>query len=390
MKRTLNNPDNQSETDNKPEKNIRFDDQVDEIKYSPEDSSTKFLGDRERKDMKTTDGGKPVGLFNPPTIESRMSQIFRNSGFPSKEGNTEQTEISKTSQEDLIKADDVKADDPIEKKGFFKKLLNLLLEDKDEAAKAELARIRKNIIDSDSTSNIAQNAQKNFISKFFGQYEERLKGTDFYKYVEKKVNKFGDVFDNFLQKHIPESREDSIRRSNLEREKSKERIDLDPNKNIISQLNANGIDLKKFQFGLMNARGRDPFSDEPDIRKVKIMGDDGKEKIINVDFKKFAIDAVKANLNPDNPNKIILGEAGELYGKMKLAQQSQHSLSPQDQKKIDEYQKNANRIDNQKEIKMRKFAKEIGLELLKENGKHKLAKPQGVMERLAPKDRGRG
>ena len=367
-------------------KGIKFDDSIEVRSYDPRDSSNQQenLG---KKQMKTTDGGEPVGLYNPPKTNLRMSQILSSVGFPSKEDNTEQSEISKTSNEDLIKDDDAKGDDPIEKKGFFKKLLNLLLENKDEDAKAELAKIRKKIIDSDSTPNYTQ---RDFISKFFGQYEEKLKETDFYQYVEKKVNKLGGVIDNFLQEHIPQSREDNIRRSNLEREKSKDRIDLDPNKNIISQLNANGIDLNDFQIGLMKARGGNPFSDEPDIRKVKIMGEDGKEKIINVDFKKFAIDAVEANLDPNNHNKIRLDATGELYGKMKLAQQSKFPLSTADQNQIDNYQQNANRIDNQKEIKMRKFAKEIGLELLKEDGKHKLARPQGVPQgNSASKDMGR-
>ena len=248
-----------------------------------------------------------------------------------------------------------------EQKGFFKKLFNLILGNKSEDEKKSLAEIRKEMIQSSQDN---QDKKQDFISKIFDNYDDQFKDTAFYKYVEKKVDKLEKGAGNFLEKNLPESNNDKVRRLNNEREKLKDRIDLDPNQNILSQLENNGIKLADFQAGLMNSKGVNPFSNEPDIRKVKIK-EDGKEKIIKVDFKKFLIDAVKFNLDPKNQeNKIELNSREELYGKNQLAKQGIYSLTQEDQKQIQKDQENANKLDDKQEIKMREFAKKIGLEIL--------------------------
>jgi hypothetical protein len=248
-----------------------------------------------------------------------------------------------------------------EQKGFFKKFFNLILGNKSEEEKKSLAEIRKEMIKSNQDN---KEKKQDFISKIFNQYEDQFKDTDFYKYVENKVDKLEKGVGNFLEKNLPESSNDKVRRLNNEREKTKDRIDLDPNKNILSQLENNGVKLADFQAGLMNSKGRNPFSNEPDIRKVKI-NQDGIEKIIKVDYKKFLIDAVEFNLNPKNENKkISIDSDGEFYGKNQLANQGKYSLTKEDRSQIQKHQENAIKIDDRQDIKMREFAKQIGLEIL--------------------------
>ena len=251
-----------------------------------------------------------------------------------------------------------------EQKGFFKKLFNLILGNKSEEEKKSLAEIRKDRKEMIQSNQENKEKKQDFISKIFNHNQDKFKDTAFYKYVENKVDKLEKGVGNFLEKNLPESNDDKVRRLNDQREKSQDRIDLDPNKNILSQLENNGIKLADFQAGLMNSKGVNPFSNEPDIRKVKIK-EDGKEKIIKVDFKKFLIDAVEFNLDPKNQeNKIELNSREELYGKNQLAKQGKHSLTQEDQEQILKDQENANKLDDKQEIKMREFAKQIGLEIL--------------------------
>ena len=105
-----------------------------------------------------------------------------------------------------------------EQKGFFKKLFNLILGNKSEVEKKSLAEIRKEMIQSNQDN---QDKKQDFISKIFNHNQDKFKDTAFYKYVEKKVDKLEKGAGNFLEKNLPESNDDKIRRLNNEREKTR-------------------------------------------------------------------------------------------------------------------------------------------------------------------------
>lgn len=247
-----------------PEKKLRFADDI----------AVREFGDKDQKDkieeMKKHDGDR-ASLKN----SSNFQQI--------------------TQREDENDEEDIR-----EQKGFFKKFFNLILGNKSEEEKKSLAEIRKGMIQSSQDN---KEKKQDFISRIFNYNQDQFKDTAFYKYVERKVDKLEKGVGKFLEKNLPESSDDRVRRLNNERENTKDRIDLDPNENTLSQLEKNGIKLADFQAGLIHSKAGNPFSKEPDIRKVKVKQEDGKEKIIKVDYKKFAIDVAEFNLDPKNEKK---------------------------------------------------------------------------------------
>jgi hypothetical protein len=297
-----------------------------------------------------------VREFNDESQKDKIEQMKKHDGVLASPLKSFDNPKQITQREDENDEEDIR-----EQKGFFKKFFNLILGNKSEEEKKSLAEIRKEMIQSNQEN---KEKKQDFISRIFNHNQDKFKDTAFYKYVENKVDKLEKGVGNFLEKNLPESNDDKVRRLNNEREKTKDRIDLDPNENILSQLENNGIKLADFQAGLMNSKGKNPFSNEPDIRKVKIK-EDGIEKIIKVDFKKFLIDAVEFNLDPKNENKkISIDSDGELYGKNQLANQGKYSLTKEDRSQIQKHQENAIKIDDRQDIKMREFAKQIGLEIL--------------------------
>jgi len=307
-----------------PEKKLRFADDIAVREFNDESQKDKI------EEMKKHDGDR-ASLKN----SSNFQQI--------------------TQREDKNDEEDIR-----EQKGFFKKFFNLILGNKSEEEKKSLAENRKEMIQSSQDN---KEKKQDFISRIFNYNQDKFKDTAFYKYVERKVDKLEKGVGNFLEKNLPESSDNKVRRLNNEREKTKDRIDLDPNENTLSQLEKNGIKLADFQAGLIHSKGGDPFSNEPDIRKVKVKQEDGKEKIIKVDYKKFAIDVAEFNLDPKN-EKISIDSDGELYGKNQLANQGKYSLNDEDRTKIQKNQENATKFDDRQDIKMRGFAKQIGLEIL--------------------------
>jgi len=295
-----------------------------------------------------------VREFNDESQKDKIEEMKKH------DGDRASLKNSSNFQQITQREDENDEEDIREQKGFFKKFFNLILGNKSEEEKKSLAEIRKEMIQSSQDN---KEKKQDFISRIFNYNQDKFKDTAFYKYVERKVDKLEKGVGNFLEKNLPESSDDRVRRLNNEREKSKDRIDLDPNKNILSQLEKNGIKLADFQAGLIHSKGGDPFSNEPDIRKVKVKQEDGKEKIIKVDYKKFAIDVAEFNLDPKN-EKISIDSDGELYGKNQLANQGKYSLNDEDRTKIQKNQENATRFDDRQDIKMRGFAKQIGLEIL--------------------------
>jgi len=112
-----------------------------------------------------------------------------------------------------------------------------------------------------------------------------LEENELYKKLDKKSSDLGDHVNKFTLKHLPESTHDKYRRSIKELEQNT--IKLDDDKNIVQQLKDKDIDLDKFKIAM---EMRKMNKDESKNIVVKIKDENGKNKFVKVNPKKFRED----------------------------------------------------------------------------------------------------